>query len=303
MFKMYFLYDRTEQIVGNTRAEKLIFKGKLVDSNNENGFVLQRDSFVTGSFSNLLSVAVCRVQKSIFNRVEERGDFDVKVLENKHPHIVKYYGCGEDENFTYKIKELCECSIYDILEKHANKTVYFDDILNSLSNNDVLKQSLSGLSFIHGLWLYHGNIHPDNFLISKTDQNQFVIKLTDFKQEPIDNSNLTGTEVKEGWVSPDFYYQVNDQKTDAFMFGCFIFYLFSGNHPFGRDVADQRYGVKNKEHGVYKKSWIPLTLDNLCVSFKKKISQPELDEANILIKELVVFSRKDRKKINEISLM
>lgn len=167
---------------------------------------------------------------------------------------------------SYIALELCVCSVADIVDpkrclKIRTKTPYFESILDNLSNKEILRQSSEGVSFLHECGFIHRNIHPDNFLIACVDPKKgaFLIKLTDFqlssKKEVFFD---TGTLDKEGWVSPESF-SINDvltYKSDAFMLGCYHFYVLSGGkHPFGRGVFDQRTRIKNKSDPVYQADW------------------------------------------------
>jgi len=63
---------------------------------------------------------------------------------------------------------------------------------------------------------------------------------------------------KEGWVAPEsFKNDIElDNKVDAFILGCYYFYVLSGGkHPFGRGVVDQRTRIKDINDKVYQASW------------------------------------------------
>ena len=162
---------------------------------------------------------------------------------------------------------MCECSVADIIDprrklRAREKTAYYDAIVASLPHKEILRQSSEAVSFLHQLNMIHRNLHPDNFLIACVDPNKdyFLIKLTDFQLSKSikKNPQNTGTLNKEGWVAPEsFKHNVKlDNKIDAFILGCFYFYVLSGGkHPFGRGVVDQRTRIKDEKDKVYQDSW------------------------------------------------
>ncbi len=143
------------------------------------------------------------------------------------------------------------------------KIPYYAGILANFTRREILKQSSEAVSFLHGLNMIHRNLHPDNFLISCGDPNKgpFRIKLTDF-QLSIDirkKHDLSGTMYKDGWVAPESCNKSEiklDDKLDAFIMGCYYFYVLSGGtHPFGKGVDTQLLRITNNNDTVYHEEW------------------------------------------------
>jgi len=148
--------------------------------------------------------------------------------------------------------------------KAQQKTPYFGAILTSLSKKEILRQSSEAVNFLHRpQWnVIHRNLHPENFLIICVDpeKDYFLVKLTDFKlSKNIEkNPQNTGTLSKEGWVAPEsFTIKIElTNKLDAFILGCFYFYVLSGgNHPFGKGVTTQQSRITNEYDLVYQSNW------------------------------------------------
>lgn len=137
---------------------------------------------------------------------------------------------------------------------------------------------MEAVRFLHSRKQIHRNLHPDNFLIFCVDNqtDQFLIKLTDFQHSKnIDESpQCSGTLGKEGWVAPEILSnnqesgatvqgsQLNKtskstEKTDAFIMGCYCYYVLTGgHHPFGKGVMDQRNRILEKKNNViYNPLW------------------------------------------------
>jgi len=119
-----------------------------------------------------------------------------------------------------------------------------------LPPKEILRQSNEAVNFLHGLKrIQEGYLHPDNFLVSCIDPNTeyFLVKLTYFRHSKnwVSDRNLTGTLESHGWVAPESLLVQDDQrpfvadgqneehlKTDAFIMGCYYFYILSGGkHP------------------------------------------------------------------------
>jgi len=142
----------------------------------------------------------------------------------------------------------------------------FENISSSLPSKEIFRQSLEAVSFLHGseMQMIHRNLHPNNFLISCIDPNKnyFLVKLTDFHlSKRIENNSgeNTGTYNQRGWFAPESSDQTKNltNKVDSFILGLYYFYILSGGkHPFGKAIdTDQRPGIKNPDHDVYKPNW------------------------------------------------
>ncbi len=173
------------------------------------------------------------------------------------------------KNPRYLATELCECSVADIIDRsrrtNANETTLalYDKISGKLSIKEILRQSTDAVKFIHSFDMIHRSLHPDNFLISSVESNKdhYIIKLTDFQRHKNFKEILekTGTESSEGWDAPEIFLDSSEKpsnKTDAFILGCYYFYVLSGGkHPFGSDAVDRRYEIKRKDSLMYKENW------------------------------------------------
>ena len=117
------------------------------------------------------------------------------------------------------------------------------------SDRLVLLQIALGLQHIHSIGFVHGEIHPGNILLFKTDGPNFLVKLSDFGlcKPVLIRGNQSGTilgplnwmtreciehVLREGLSSTTL--QRGGVSSDIFSAGCtFFFYLTRGVHPFG----------------------------------------------------------------------
>lgn len=160
------------------------------------------------------------------------------------------------------------CSVADIIDpERKKKVINVDAILGDLSKKKIIRQSSKAVNFLHKtLKMAHRNLHPDNFLVSCVDpkRDHFVIKLTDFQRSKdlgVDVSDITSTNANShpDWIAPedslpDLRKESNWLvKRDAFILGCFYYYVFSGGkHPFGSKRTDETFGrVLAKNDGFY----------------------------------------------------
>lgn len=90
--------------------------------------------------------------------------------DRNNEYILPFYGYFEDEERRYFLMELMYMSLGDILKKVE---LNFDDF----SIENIAKKLIDVLKFIHSIGIVHGDIKPDNVLISK---DYLKIYLMDF---------------------------------------------------------------------------------------------------------------------------
>lgn len=174
--------------------------------------------------------------------------------------------------------EWCDCSVADVISRQVairnrnQSDVAMATFLDNINHKEILRQSSEAVTFLHGLGHVHRNLHPDNFLIFFVDRNKehFLIKLTDFGlSKDLNTTHISsGTMAQNGWVAPESVSGSNiTYKMDAFIMGCYYYYVLSGGkHPFSDDekesstvvssIIDRIYqGINNHECEVYQLSW------------------------------------------------
>jgi len=94
-------------------------------------------------------------------------------------------------------------------------------------------------------------------------KDHFIIKLTDFQcsRDWVKNPELSGTLGSEGWIAPDslveeLQLELDLFQTDAFIMGCYYFYVLSGGrHPFGEGVTTRRSRLMKENDPVFHSQW------------------------------------------------
>ena len=113
----------------------------------------------------------------------------------------------------------------------------------------VLYQIACGVAYIHSKNLVHRDIKPENILLSLTDTDPVMIKVSDFGLSKSVNSrgsfSVSGIRGTFDWMAPEFLAmdssdeEENEQrgsvKSDVFCTGLVFFYFVKrGIHPFGK---------------------------------------------------------------------
>ncbi len=117
------------------------------------------------------------------------------------------------------------------------------------SNDKVLLQLAKGLDYLHSQNILHGDIKPENILISST--TPVLMKWTGFgfRRSRVNYSvttNVTTRMAPRKWWPPEMYQDDNMQSKEGskegeiFSSGCVFLYLISGGlHPFASaDLED-----------------------------------------------------------------
>lgn len=136
-----------------------------------------------GGFGSVAKVR-CKLDNKIYalKIIEKQNDNkkynyrEIQMFQKlKHPNIIKYYGCFEDDNNIYLIIEYMENGSLTKFIGGKSRIKYNAKIPNELVWNLFL-QSISGLVYIHSQKIIHRDIKPDNLLID----NNMKLKITDF---------------------------------------------------------------------------------------------------------------------------
>lgn len=161
---------------------------------------------------------------------------EIKILhELNHPFVVQYYRFNRQKikgvpEFIDIVLQWCDGTIEDFIQ---NRSMFPD-----FSEEVIIKQSLSGVAYLHEKRIIHKDIKPSNILLSNTDKQ---VKLTDFgisKEISDHTSHVTQTgSCTRCWSCPEILDPSNQQKiskaVDIFSLGCVYYYIIFGTHPFG----------------------------------------------------------------------
>lgn len=192
--------------------------------------------------------------KIIHRKTIEAKDLSMSILDNEKrmyeilsynayngnysPNLVEYRGHYTADERDYFIMELLDG--YDMLREvherfHSAKRIPipFEE------KKDIVLQIITGLEFLHGLGIYHGDLKPENIVITKkgrvvivdfgcalhNDENKCLAKDLFRKGTPgfcppeiIDVSVLDRTVLLD--------------KIDVWALGCCFYYIFEGKLPF-----------------------------------------------------------------------
>ncbi|KAI8920699.1 kinase-like domain-containing protein [Entophlyctis helioformis] len=221
-----------------------------------------------GQFENR-PVAIKRMLADFY----ETAEHEARILQESdhHPNVIRYFVKEEHDGFLYIALELCQASLFDLVEKPPTPELTL--LRSQLNHKDVLQQAMCGVQHLHSMQIVHRDIKPQNILIggpqSKKDTRPRVL-ISDFglgKRLADDHSSFTHTAARgggtAGWrprevleaLAGDMDACDDPQNTppadtsttsstlrmsravDVFACGCVFYYVLSGGkHPFGNKL-------------------------------------------------------------------
>lgn len=199
---------------------------------------------------------------------------EVELLKTlDHPNIMKLYEFYEDTTFWYIVTE-----VYSGGE-------LFDEILKRKRFNEVdaaiiIKQILSGITYMHKHNVVHRDLKPENILLESKEKNA-DIKIIDFGLSTYLDA-LKGKRDKLGtayYIAPEILTGLEcTEKCDVWSTGVILYILLSGCPPFGGQDESQILSRVKKGTFTYNlPQWSQVS-----------------DEAKDLINQMLTYSPKSR---------
>lgn len=207
-----------------------------------------------GTF-NRQPVAVKRIQLIDARNSEELANC---LASLHHPNVVRLLHSESDAHFRYHALELCAGSLDQLFlsdqdpKKYRGPMPAYDLI--------VLHQLAAGLYHIHSNGLVHGDVRPENVLISTGtagSRQRVLMKWADFGL----CREMSDKWIRSIWMAPEMIDQsekgrhrngqrktrIDTAESDMFSQGCVFFYfLMGGIHPFGAPWEVTSNVVRNR---------------------------------------------------------
>jgi serine/threonine-protein kinase len=152
----------------------------------------------------------------------------------EHPHIVRIYDVGSENNVPYMVMELAEGGcVIDWLARYGP--------MPSRLAVDVVVQICKGIRAAHAAGIVHRDIKPHNVLVN----SKGICKVTDFgiaQVMDIDTLTKTGSVMGTwGYMAPEQRTDAKniDERADVFAIGATLYTLLTSKTPTELYVADE----------------------------------------------------------------
>ena len=249
--------------------EKLIWENRGFEKNKyKRGKLLGKGAFgnvyesKNPIFDNKIAMKIIDKNKIYINDInneiqnEEKEDMksEINILKKlSHPNIVRIFEFYETDNYFYIITEFCK---EGELSNYLNK-----NILSEAQLCVIFYQVFSGLIYLHQNHIIHGDLKPQNILISSIENNSEYnekyawIKIIDFgtakifKKTIIKGDDIVGTLY---YIAPEVFssnYDNYDEKSDIWSVGIILYKALTKKYPFiGKSDEETVHYILEGEH-------------------------------------------------------
>ena len=249
--------------------EKLIWENRGFEKNKyKRGKLLGKGAFgnvyesKNPIFDNKIAMKIIDKNKININDInneiqnEEKEDMksEINILKKlSHPNIVRIFEFYETDNYFYIITEFCK---EGELSNYLNK-----NILSEAQLCVIFYQVFSGLIYLHQNHIIHGDLKPQNILISSIESNSEYnekyawIKIIDFgtakifKKTIIKGDDIVGTLY---YIAPEVFssnYDNYDEKSDIWSVGIILYKALTKKYPFiGKSDEETVHYILEGEH-------------------------------------------------------
>ena len=251
--------------------EKLIWENRGFEKNKyKRGKLLGKGAFgnvyesKNPIFDNKIAMKIIDKNKININDInneiqnEEKEDMksEINILKKlSHPNIVRIFEFYETDNYFYIITEFCK---EGELSNYLNK-----NILSEAQLCVIFYQVFSGLIYLHQNHIIHGDLKPQNILISSIESNSEYnekyawIKIIDFgtakifKKTIIKGDDIVGTLY---YIAPEVFssnYDNYDEKSDIWSVGIILYKALTKKYPFiGKSDEETVHYILEGEHDM-----------------------------------------------------
>jgi serine/threonine-protein kinase len=184
--------------------------------------------------------AVKVLKPDIIARSPEYADLFERETTNArhldHPHIVKIFDSGKDDDLSYMIMEWIEGNTLE--DEITQGQLSLDRLTN------IFEQICSAVAFAHEWNIIHLDLKPDNILLLDRPEPHAFVKVIDFGLSRV-ISKESGTTVTKfrgthQFCAPEQFGGKVSHRSDIYSLGATLYYLLTGVIPFGTSYINAK---------------------------------------------------------------
>mmetsp|Transcript_21023 Transcript_21023/g.34764 ORF Transcript_21023/g.34764 Transcript_21023/m.34764 type:complete len:797 (+) Transcript_21023:125-2515(+) len=192
-------------------------------------------------------VAVKKIPKKYTDDVGFQREMDAMLhirSAGGHPNI-----CGLRENFD-------DGKHYYLALDLISGGEMFDHLVKQGAYSEadaarLVREIASALSFLHGIGVVHGDMKPENVMLSTKKASDSVVKIVDFGCAQVEEMACTPVGITPAYSPPEVLDTNNDNNTmrpsqDMWALGIILYIMLTGLHPYDLDgdAADEEIQAK-----------------------------------------------------------
>ena len=223
----------------------------------------------------------------------------MQLLGNSHPHVMGLLGAFMDKQCLYEVMKYCsKGTLSALIHDHPSG-------LDENSAQDIFRQILNGVQYIHSNGICHHDLSTDNVLIDENERCviiDFGMSLRVPYSYPDDKSGTTDdvTDISIGtnrrlihtqthcgklrYMAPEIYLRkpaFDGYLADVWSLGVILFVLLTGKQPFERpDITDPGYYDLNDPSYYWNTTEV-----NPCLSWGHELSTTSIDLLRNMLRE------------------
>ena len=188
---------------------------------------------------NGVQVAIKKIPKKYTDDVGFQREMDALLHIRQaggHPNI-----CGLRENFDegrhyYLALDLITCGeMFDHLVKSG--------AYSEADASRLIREIASALAFLHGIGVVHGDMKPENVMLSTPNPSDSVVKLVDFGCAQVEEMSCSPVGITPAYTPPEVLDKNNDANStmlpsqDMWALGIILYIMLTGLHPYDLEGA------------------------------------------------------------------
>ena len=186
-------------------ARELQFQGISVDLGNEIGHGTFGTVYMGIDIESRVNVAAKRFNKICSDTADPPADIQAELIplkrELKHENILQVFDCPFKDGYFWILMEYCDTDLEKYTQKHCSQ-------MNYTFKLSIMKQSASGLSFLHQNNIIHRDLKPRNILLKTKSKEIPLVKIADFGTAKLimeDTSEMTTYAGTKEFMAPELF--------------------------------------------------------------------------------------------------